>query len=403
MDQIGQRYRIGYLCTPIEFGGSEKVNLNFLRNVSRVRFDINPILLIRPWEKDSFFIRQLNEAKYRAHKIPVAKKLRSVGRDYLRIVRCFKELYRFLSNNKIQLLHTHGYFADIIGVPVARMLRIPHISTCHGFISNDRNLVLYNKLDRMVLRFSDKIIAVSEQIKDDLERSGIRRKKITVIQNAVQATHKTEQYAENRRKKRLFLAINDEEFAVGYVGRLSEEKGVQYLIDAGRILIETGEVFKILIIGDGPQREELEGIVKQKGLKRAIIFTGFQTDVEKWMPCLDIFVLSSLTEGTPMALLEAMSFGIPVVASDVGGIPNVIKNGENGILVDPADSKAIAENLKILFHNPSLRKSMAKEAVGVIEKKHNIDDWCREIESQYNHLVHKKSKKVIDRKKCKGL
>ena len=392
--------KVAYIVTPIEFGGAEKVNLTFLRNVDRTRFEIQLIVLIRPWEENNV-VNELEKEKYIIHKIPVAMRPRNSGHDYIRIIRCFRMLYSILTSNPFDLVHSHGYFADIIGAPAAKVLKISHISTCHGFISNDRNLVLYNRLDQMALRFSDKIIAVSEQIKDDLEKSGIKKSKISVIQNAVQTIHKAENYEENRRKKRLALAVKDEEFIVGYVGRLSDEKGVRYLIEAGMLLMETGIPHKILIIGDGPKRKELEDMVKMKGLEDNIIFTGFQTNIEEWMPALDIFVLPSLTEGTPMALLEAMSFGIPVVATRVGGVPKVIENGINGILVNSSDSKALAENLKILFHNPSLRKRIAKEAVDVVEKKHNINDWCREIETQYKLLKRNNNrKKARDRKKC---
>ena len=160
--------RIAYILTPVEFGGSEKVNLTFLNNVDRTLFDIYPVLLSRPWEKDNVFMKQLHEANYSLYKIPVAIRPRSDGRDYLRVIRCFRKLYRFLSAENILLIHTHGYFADIIGMPAAKMLGIPHISTCHGFISNDRNLIIYNTLDRIALRFSDKIISVSDKIKNDI-------------------------------------------------------------------------------------------------------------------------------------------------------------------------------------------------------------------------------------------
>ncbi len=375
--------KIAYIVTPIEFGGAEKVNLTFLRNVDRTRFEIQLIVLIRPWEKNNFVINELEKEKYIIRKIPVAMRPRNSGRDYIRIIRCFRMLYSILTSNSFDLVHSHGYFADIIGIPAARVLKIPHISTCHGFISNDRNLVLYNRLDQIALRFSDKIIAVSEQIKNDLERSGIRRSKITVIQNAVQTTHKTENYEENRRKKRLDLTIKDEEFIVGYVGRLSDEKGAQYLIEAGMLLMETGMPCKILIIGDGPKRKELEDMVKMKGLEDNIIFTGFQTNIEEWMPVLDIFILPSLTEGTPMALLEAMAFGLPVVASDVGGIPEIIDSGENGILVPAANPDKIKEAISTICKDNCFRTKLSEMAKKTIRSKFNINEWINKIESVY--------------------
>lgn len=382
------RIKIAYLLTPIDFGGAEKVSLNFLKNVDRNKFSIWPIVLVRPWENFNLFIEGIKKENYQYLTIPVARKPLSKGRDYFRVIRCFRILFSILRKQRYNLVHSNGYFADIISIPVSRLLGMPHISTCHGFISNDRNLSVYNRLDRLVLRFSDKIIAVSENIRDDLVRNGIKKSRITVIQNAIQtAANEAEKYAENRRKKRASLAIKNDEILVGYVGRLSDEKGVQYLIEAGMLLIEAGMSCKILIIGDGPQREELKHTVKQKGLERAIIFTGFQTDVEKWMPCLDIFVLPSLTEGTPMALLEAMLFGIPVVASDVGGIPKVIRNGENGILVDSADPKALAQKIKKLIGIPDLRVKIGRSGSDLIKKEYDVIEWCRKIEKCYCDLI----------------
>ena len=383
--------KIAYVLTPIDFGGSERVNITFLRNVDRMDYDISPIILIRPWEKKNLFMNQLEEAKYLFYKIPVAIKPRSEGRDWFRIFRCIKNLLDILRAQSFDLIHTHGYFADIIGIPASKMLGLPQISTCHGFISNDMNLKIYNRLDKYSLRFCEKVIAVSEEIKKHLLRNGVKESKIVVIQNAVQNSYGETNILENRIEKRRLLSIEDNEFIIGYLGRLSKEKGVQYLIDAGLILKEKDEAVRILIIGDGPKREELESLAKEKGLEKEIIFTGFQNDVEKWLPALDVFVLSSLTEGTPMALLEAMAAGIPVIATSVGGVPNVIENGVNGILTNAADSKALADKIMTLMHNPSIGKKMVDKGVETIEKQYNVYQWCRKIEAQYDLLRRKNS------------
>ncbi len=379
--------RIGYILSPIEFGGSERVNIAFLRNVDRNRFDICPILLIRPWEKKNFFISQLEALNYRSHKIPVAIRPRNQGRDYLRFFRCLKMLYDILSKGSFHLVHSHGYFADIIGMPLCKILRIPHISTSHGFISSDRNLKIYNFLDRSSLRFCDKVIAVSEGIKEDLIENGINESKIIVIQNAVQNSYNPDNFFESRLNKRKLIRMNQDEYVVGYIGRLSDEKGLEYLIGAGLILKEKGEAFKILIIGDGPKREELEKLVREKGLEKEVIFTGFQDDVEKWLAVLDVFALPSLTEGTPMALLEAMSLGIPVVATRVGGVPQVIENGVNGFLIEPANSRALVEKIKVLRENPALRKEMSVKATHLIKNRFNVYEWCRKVEKEYEILL----------------
>jgi glycosyltransferase involved in cell wall biosynthesis len=381
--------KIAYILTPVEFGGSEKVNLTFLRNVDKKQYNLHPILLVRPWEEDNLFINKIEKADYYIQRIPVALKPRSEGRDYFRLVRCILYLYRVLKGNRFDVVHTHGYFADIIGVPVSRLLRIPHLSTCHGFISNDRNLKIYNSLDRFSLRFCNRIIAVSEGIKDDLIKNGISGSKIVVIQNAVQNSYNPDSFEESKQERRKILGIKENEYVAGYIGRLSDEKGLEYLIEAGPILREKDEAIKILIIGDGPKRKELENLTKKKGLEREIFFTGFQNNIEEWMPVLDIFVLPSLTEGTPMALLEAMSAGIPPIASAVGGVPKVVEDGINGFLVPPGDFQAISAKVIALKKNPELQKKIASEAVNLIKNRFGVHEWCRKIEAQYNELLAK--------------
>lgn len=382
--------RIAYILTPIEFGGAEKVSFTFLKNVNRERYDIHLILLIRPWEKDNTFINLIKNDNYSITKIPVAKRPLSEGRDYLRVVRCVVHLYHILSKGSFDVVHSHGYFADIISAVACKLLRIPHISTCHGFIANDNNLRIYNMLDKFMLRSCDKIIAVSSGIMNDLVKNGINSSRISVIQNSVQCPHGERQFEDHRTEKRSFLSIDKNMFLIGFVGRLSEEKGVNYLIEAGSVLKQITETFKIVILGDGPNNIELKNLTKSKGLDNEIIFSGFQDDIDKWLAAFDVFVLPSLTEGTPMALLEAMSMGIPVIASAVGGVPDIVNNGVNGFLVEPGDYRELCEKIALLKNNPALREKMASEAVRTIKERFDVNAWCRKIESEYDSLLQKK-------------
>ncbi|MGD0886018.1 MAG: glycosyltransferase [Thermodesulfovibrionales bacterium] len=387
------KYKVAYILTPIEFGGAEKVSLTFLKNVDRDKYTIAPVLLIRPWEKDNFFIQTLEKENYPLYKIPVAVRHRSEGRDYFRVIRCYRMIHSFLRKGSFDLVHTHGYFADIVGIPAAKILGIPHISTCHGFISNDRNLRLYNWLDRIALRFATKIIAVSEGIENDLIRSGIDRSRIVTIQNAVNGEYSDESAMRNRREKRNLLNLSDKDFVAGYVGRLSEEKGIKYLVEAISMLSTYEEIpLKLLIIGEGPKRKDLEDFAKEKNLEQRVFFIGFQSDVENWLPAMDVFVLPSLTEGTPMSLLEAMAYGIPVVASAVGGVPQVIDSGQDGMIVAPGVSREIKDAIYLLYKNIDLRNSVAREAQKKIEANYSVVDWIKKIEAEYHNMRIRKEK-----------
>lgn len=377
------KYRIAYLTTPVEFGGAERVSLNFLKNVDRSIFQICPLLFFRPWEGDSFFMKEIEKAAFPAYKVPV-----SMGKqDHLWLIRCFKMIYSLLMKGKFDLLHTHGYFADIVGIPTAKVLGIPTMSTCHGFIPIDKWLKFYNAIDRFVLRFSNKIIAVSGEIKEDLSRYGIRESRIEVIPNAVKTDIDQNVFLENRRNSRQFYGFSDKDFVLGYVGRLSQEKGVKDLIEASWMMINSRVPVKVLILGEGPQKKELVDIVKKWRIESAVVFAGFKDDVEKLLPAMDVFVLPSLTEGTPMSLLEAMAYGIPTIASAVGGIPRIIDQSSAGVLVTPGIPEEISDKMMLLYNNPSLISEIGKAGQRKVKEQFDIKRWARRIEAEYTRLI----------------
>lgn len=381
------KIKIAYVLTPIEFGGSEKVNLNFLNNFNEGKFEIIPILLVRPWEDKNYFIQEVEKNKIHYLTIPVAIKPLERGKDYLRIIRCFHRLFSILRRDNFDIIHTHGYFADIIGLLSAKIFRIPHVSTCHGFIKNDNRLRLYNSLDVFFLRFVDKIISVADEIKDVLIGKGVSGNKIQIIQNAVMLPALTNG---ELREKRLFTRkkykIAHNEVVVGYIGRLSKEKGLKYLFESGILLNRMGLAIKIMLIGDGPERKILEIFAKKNGIERQVIFTGFQKDALELLPALDMFVLPSLSEGTPMALLEAMSYGIPAIASEVGGIPKVIISGENGVLVTPKKPIELADAIFQLSKTEEYRVRLSNKGKDCIKEKYDLMAWVYKIESIYLNL-----------------
>jgi glycosyltransferase involved in cell wall biosynthesis len=307
------------------------------------------------------------------------------------VIRCYWRIYRYLRSGAFDLVHTHGYFADIMGVPASKILGIPHLSTCHGFIDNDANVKMYNLLDRFALRFSDRIIAVSDAIRNELMKKGIRSSRIVMIQNAVNGEWPQKQLLHDRQEKRALLGLGDAVFVAGYAGRLSEEKGLRYLIQASARLRRSGIPLMLVLFGEGPQRRELEDLARSEGTEQAVLFAGFVKDVENWLPALDVFVLPSLTEGTPMALLEAMAAGIPVIASSVGGVPSMIEPGRTGILVRPGMPEDIAEALRRLHADPAQRTELSTTARQVIVAQYSIRDWVRKLESEYHALATRQS------------
>ena len=378
------RIKIAYICTPVDFGGAEKVSLNFLRTVDRERFDITPILLLRPWEPLPYFAEQLNMLKYTCLTVPVGRTPRD---GPLRVLRVAWKLHSFLRQGQFDLVHTHGYFADICAIPCARLAGMKSIATCHGYINNDRKFRLYNHLDRLFLRLSTAVIAVSEGIGEELLRAGITEKQIRVIPNGVPAGPDSLRAKQLRLERRSALKLTGDELVVGYLGRLSEEKGVKFLVEAVARLKGQGAAVKLLLVGDGPSRREIEELSKNRLGNGYVVFAGFQENTEQWLPAMDVFALPSLTEGTPMALLEAMAARVPVVASAVGGVPKVVKDGENGLLVPAGNVEELAGALARLLTGDGLRLRLAANAVRDVKGDYGLNVWRRKYEEIYEHSV----------------
>jgi len=243
---VERTIRVAFMLTPVAFGGAERVCLTLLKNINRERFDIVPILLTRPWEKNNMFVRALKKERYEICEIPVG--LRETG-DYLRVPRCYKLVWRALKSQGFDLLHTHGYFADIVGIPVARLIKLPSVSTCHGYILINWKVRLYNALDRIALKFGTQVLAVSERIKQDLVDFGLSPSRVRVVVNAVSSAENRDMTHANREAGRKTHGICSADFVLGYVGRLSAEKGLKYLLTACADLVRSGVPLRALIIG----------------------------------------------------------------------------------------------------------------------------------------------------------
>lgn len=383
--------KIAFILTPVEFGGSERVSLSFLKQYRRQDWEICPIILCRPWETENVFINALEEEGISYKLIPIISKPPEQGKDRFRLLRCGFLLYRELRKGSFDLVHTNGYSADILGVFAARFLRIPVVTTCHGFISNTRTYRLYNFLDIISFRFMSRVITVSEKLREELSDKGIDRNKLIFIQNSVELRRDDGQHEQRRKSVREKHGIGGKQWVLGYVGRLSMEKGIKFLLEAGTALVEKQSGLRILVIGEGPQRQEIERYVEQTNMADKVVFVGFQKNVEDFLTAFDIFILPSLTEGTSMALLEAMATGLPIVATAVGGTPKVITSGENGLLVPAANPQAITDAVNNIIEDEQLRRNISAGALKTIEERFSIDSWLSKIDTIYNDVLSEKA------------
>ena len=261
--------------------------------------------------------------------------------------RAVRQIEECIQEDGMQLLHTHGYKADLYGYVAARRSGKPIVATCHNWVGGTAALGIYNHLDRMALKRFHGVAAVSDSVAQRLLASGVPASKIRTIANGIDV--------QTFERARPSPALNfDGSKVVGMVARLDLRKGFEYLLRAARELCGAFPELKVVIVGEGPDRSEIEGMIQRLGLQSTVILAGQHSDMPAIYAAMDIFVLPSLNEGLPMTILEAMAASKPVIATRVGAIPKVIQDGETGLLVDPGDTDGLRNALTRLLTDSDL-------------------------------------------------
>jgi glycosyltransferase involved in cell wall biosynthesis len=315
------------------------------------------------------------ELSLAASGLPVTP-IRLPPRAYLRERR---SLYQHFLRAAPQVVHTHGYRADVQAGSVARRLGIATISTVHGFTGGDWKNRLYERLQERALRHCDAVVAVAPTLVDRLLSRGVAKERIHLVRNAWSGASDLSSREEARRD----LDLPQQAWIAGWVGRLSREKGADVLLAA--LAEPAAPSIDVCILGDGPERRSLEESARRLGLGARVRWGGIRAEAARLFPAFDAFVLSSRTEGTPIALFEAMAAEVPIVATRVGGVPDVV--GENEAwLVDPEDPKAIARALAAIRTDPPEARRRCEVARRRLTEGFGLEPWIERHEHLYRSL-----------------
>jgi len=278
------------------------------------------------------------------------------------------------------IVHCHGYRADLLAGSAARTLGVCRVSTVHGFTGGDWKNRLYETLQLRALRGFDAVVAVSRPLADRLARTGIATDRIVQIPNAWGPTSP----ALPRAAARAALGLPAGGTILGWVGRLSREKAPDVFLRA-LALPAAGQV-RAAIIGEGQMREELVADALALGVHDRVHWLGLVPDAGRMLPAFDGFVLSSRTEGTPMALFEAMAAGVPVLATSVGGVPDVLAGGV-ALQVPPDDPAALAEGIGRLLADPAAAQARASLAARRLSEVYALEPWLARHRELYTMLL----------------
>ena len=306
------------------------------------------------------------------------------GRFDRHVIQAIAELVDVVQPDIIQ---THAVKSHFLARLADVQRHVPWIAFHHGYTWPDWRARLYNQLDLWSLRAPTKVITVSEPFRRQLERRGVASERIEIVHNAIRPDWAAEaRQPENSRKLRAQMNIAPDCHVVLSVGRLSREKDHATLLEAMSLLPERLAAH-LLIVGEGPERQRIEKKIASLGITENVSLIGQQTSAEPYYGIADIAVLSSRSEGSPNALLEAMAAGVPVVATDVGGVPEIAVHGDTALLVQPGDPGELAESMGRLIREPQLASGLAVRAKQVVRERYAPEQRTKRLAEIYRKVA----------------
>jgi len=348
-----------HVVAPGEIGGLERVVQLLAQGQACAGEQVHVALVLDRASADHALVASLASDRVTPHPIVVP------GRAYWRERGAIRELSRRLRPG---IVHTHGYRPDIVDAGAVRRLGIPTVTTVHGFTGGGRKNRLYERLQRRVYRKFDAVVVVSRPLMGQLIASGVPPQRVHLVQNAWQESALPLDRAAARRT----LGLREDGFVIGWVGRLSDEKGPDVLVDA---LVHLRDLpVTISVVGNGSERDALASRAQRHGVERLVRWHGGVPEAGRLFAAFDVFVLSSHTEGTPMVLFEAMAAGVPIVATGVGGVPDVVSPAE-AALVAPADPVALAAEIRAMYRDPASGRARAQRARARLISNFAIAPW----------------------------
>ncbi|MFY9579949.1 MAG: glycosyltransferase family 4 protein [Gaiellaceae bacterium] len=305
-------------------------------------------------------------------------------------------LAALIRRERPQILHTHTAKAGTVGRVAALLAgraRPPivvhtfHGHVLYGYFGPLRSR-FFRWLERWLARHTTVLVAVSPQVRDDLVALGVAPpEKFVVVRLGIELGERVGAGTDSRAETRRYLGIPPDRFAVGWVGRMTAVKRTDDVLDGFKQLLERGVGATLCLVGDGPDRPALERRAHELGIMRETLFLGYQEDVGPLYAAFDALVLPSGNEGTPVSVIEALAAGTPVVATRVGGVPDVVRDGEDGFLVEPGASDELAERLAHLAGDPDLRKRFGDAGRARVLPRYAVDRLVDDVDRLYRALL----------------
>jgi glycosyltransferase involved in cell wall biosynthesis len=294
-------------------------------------------------------------------------------------------LLNLCRREKVAIWHGHDYKSNALGLVLRRFHRMKLVTTVHGWVHHTARTPLYYWIDRVCLPRYDLVLCVSPDLHQRCLECGVSPARCVLIENAIDTDEFRRRMEIAEGKKR--LGEPEGRFLIGAVGRLSPEKGFDLLIQAADRLRRSGRDVGVVVVGEGDEEARLRELIGRLGLADRVRLPGYRGDVASVYQALDVFALSSLREGLPNVLLEAMAFAVPVVATRIAGVPRLVRDGVDGLLVEPGDADGLAAALARLHDDADLRRRLGQSARLAIEERYSFRERMARIAALYDRLL----------------
>jgi len=303
------------------------------------------------------------------------------------LVSLIQSMVRILRQGNYSLVNSHGYKSNFVAFWSAKVCGIPAIATVRLHTETDMRLKLYKMLDLVLLRHFSHVITVSDHLRRQMIWAGIAPSKVSMVHNGIDVQAVISQALMEDGSANGLMRHRAKSATISIVGRLTLQKDHVTFLRAARLVIETVPNARFLIIGDGPLREQLEQLSRALGVDEHVTFLGYRQDVLSLMAGSDVIVLSSVQEGLPNVILEALALGKPVVATRVGGVPEVIRSAKTGVMVPPKDPRALADAICWVLRNPDQATRLGKLGQARVIAEFSVQAMAQKTAAVYRSVL----------------
>jgi len=370
-----RKINVIHLVEELTIGGLEKILTTIVLNLNKKKYNVSVWCL----REGGFFADKLVKEGIDVKILRI-----STSRNPLSIYK----LYRLLKSHKFDIIHTHAYSAGTIGRVSAFLAGVTIVISHNHSVYTYYNKY-YHFVEWLLSFITDRVICISDKINvfaREIQR--ISAKELITIHNGIDDVCAVTGKRSSGLKKELGIPIKHS--VVGTIAHLEEHKGLKYLLKAASLLLASRSDISFLFVGEGTLKGELKKLCVDLKIEKTVIFAGERNDMPEILFSIDIFVLPSLREGLPLTILEAMACGRPVIATNVGGIPEAVKDGENGILVYPKDPEALYRAMNELLGDREKREKMGRIGKRMCDESFRAQTMVEKIEDLYDFFINKK-------------